>query len=207
MKYLYSDAVKENEKRLIGNNLRKLREGLGISAKEIPELLKTKGFEIKYSTYMGYENNNSIPNADVFLALCDIFCVHDVLRSFGYGNSIFPSFDSSALFAVPYFNLIEDFCESRTVDSKAVFDYFFDPIKKSSLDCIFREGKPRKSDEVAVAKILNMNSHEEIYRWGERKGIWDPSLSFAQLSDDEKDFLLAYRQKKKERANSISSAG
>ena len=213
MKNLYSDALKEIQEKekihKIGSRLRSLREKVGISAKDVPDLLKSRGFEIKYSTYMGYENNNSIPNADVFLALCEIFQVHDVLRSFGYGEDMFPSFCSSSLMDVPYFNLIEDYCnEMKGINSsKIVFDYFFSPDSDADIGSIFVKGKPCLKDEIEVAKLLGVQSHAVIYLWGENKGIWNPPLYFSILSEEEKKWILTSRRIDSEKKENKSSAG
>ncbi len=70
--------------KILGYKIRCLREDCGISARKMPELLAARGFNIKYPTYMGYESGNSTPNADLFLALCDIFGVKDILKTFGF---------------------------------------------------------------------------------------------------------------------------
>ena len=75
----------------LGGIIKSLRESRGISAKEMPRLLSAHGFNIKYPTYMGYESGNSTPNADLFLALCDIFQVDNILSTFGFGDGPAPA--------------------------------------------------------------------------------------------------------------------
>ena len=75
----------------LGSKIRSIRESCGISARQMPELLAARGFNIKYPTYMGYESGNSTPNADLFLALCDIFGVKDILKTFGFGDAASPA--------------------------------------------------------------------------------------------------------------------
>ena len=72
------------ESKALGSTIRALREKKGISGKEMPNLLAAHGYVIKYPTYMGYESGNSMPNADLFLAICDIFGVKDILDTFGF---------------------------------------------------------------------------------------------------------------------------
>ena len=192
----------KHTKKEIGSVIKGLRLSRGQTQSDLADYLDTT-----QQTVARWESGESQPDLDTFFHILDMYQVHDVLHTFGYGGSIFPSYDSSVLFAVPYFKLIEEFCERFQKDSKAVFDYFFLTNSKESIEAIFVNGKPKLPDENAVAKLLNVRSHEVIYLWGEKEGIWDPSLMFAQLSADEKAMVLAFRQNKKEVEKTVFSAG
>ncbi len=64
--------------------LKQLREERKLTAKEAVEKLKAYGFDISEKTLYGYENGVRMPNSDIFMALCDIYQVHDILAYFGY---------------------------------------------------------------------------------------------------------------------------
>lgn len=77
-----------------GSLLRACREKCRIAARDVPSILERRGVKLSYSTYMGYESGNSMPNADLFLLLCDIYHVQDILSTFGYSD---PSASPAAL--------------------------------------------------------------------------------------------------------------
>lgn len=192
----------KHTKKEIGSVIKSLRLSRSQTQSDLADFLNTT-----QQTVARWESGESQPDLDTFFHILDMYQVHDVLHTFGYGDYIFPSYDSSVLFAVPYFKLIEEFCEKFKKDSRPVFDYFFSSDTSANIEAIFVNGKPKLPDEIAVAKILKVSSHEQIYRWGERERVWDPSLMFAQLTDDEKAIILAYRQKKRELSKPESSAG
>lgn len=183
-----------------GQTLRALRESRKISAQDIVELLSARGIGIKYPTYMGYENGNSMPNADMFLAICDILQISDVLHTFGYGASMYPSFDSKFLRGHPYFHLVDEYCMSLGIDSTPVFDYFFSDNHQGNPMYIFSKGQPNLPDDNAVAKILSLSSPHALYSWGEINGLWSPDL---KLTQEERRFILDHR----ELSSKESSAG
>lgn len=53
--------------------LKQLRKTSGYVAKDVREKLTHYGIEISEKTLYGYESGLSMPNADVFVALCDIY--------------------------------------------------------------------------------------------------------------------------------------
>lgn len=72
----------------IGLILKKLRLESKLNWLEITTTMKEKyNIDIAQSTIYGYENNHRIPNADVFLALCQVYKCDDVLYEFGLTES------------------------------------------------------------------------------------------------------------------------
>lgn len=57
----------------IASELKSLRVSLGCPAKHVTEMLKTYGFNISEKTLYGYESGLSMPNADIFIALCKVY--------------------------------------------------------------------------------------------------------------------------------------
>lgn len=79
------DITMKNKENNIGITLKKLRVNSKKNWHYITSKLKEQfSLDIAQSTIYGYENGHSIPNADVFLALCQIYNCQDVLYEFGY---------------------------------------------------------------------------------------------------------------------------
>lgn len=57
----------------ISAGLKQLRKSLGYTAKYVTEMLKRYGIEISEKTLYGYESGISMPNADIFIALCIVY--------------------------------------------------------------------------------------------------------------------------------------
>lgn len=66
----------------IGNILKQHRKTAGLSVEEVINRLKEYGIDIKSKTLYGYENNISMPNADVFIALCKIYNCYGIMDFF-----------------------------------------------------------------------------------------------------------------------------
>lgn len=67
--------------------LRRLRLNSGLSADEVVDMLRYRGIEINSKTLYGYEQGVSTPRVNTFIALCDIYKVHDIMAEFGYGST------------------------------------------------------------------------------------------------------------------------
>lgn len=72
--------------RQLGEVLREYRSKAGLSVKEISELLIQNGFKASEKTVYSWENNNSRPNPDAFLFLCEKYKINNVLDTFGYAT-------------------------------------------------------------------------------------------------------------------------
>lgn len=57
----------------IADMLKQYRKTSGLSVKEVIELLEKSDIHISYKTLYGYESGISMPNADIFVALCRIY--------------------------------------------------------------------------------------------------------------------------------------
>jgi len=70
------------ETNTIGSILKQHRKTSGLSADYVINSLKEYGIDIKSKTLYGYENDISMPNADVFIALCKIYKCYGVMDFF-----------------------------------------------------------------------------------------------------------------------------
>lgn len=61
----------------IASILKQLRKSAHLSAKQASSQLKQYGIDIASKTIYGYESGISMPNADVFVALCQIYHCDD----------------------------------------------------------------------------------------------------------------------------------
>lgn len=66
----------------IGIKLKKLRENNGLTGKEAVEKLKKLGIDISAKTLYGYESGRNSANADMFLALCQIYKCQNIMEIF-----------------------------------------------------------------------------------------------------------------------------
>ncbi len=66
----------------IGDTLKKLREGNGMTRKEAADKLKDLGIDISDKTLYGYESGRNSANADMFLALCKIYKCNNIMGTF-----------------------------------------------------------------------------------------------------------------------------
>lgn len=67
----------------IGIKLKELRKRNGFSVNEIANKLKEYDCEFSPKTVYGWENGHTQPDADVLIALCDIYNVDDIINEFG----------------------------------------------------------------------------------------------------------------------------
>lgn len=66
----------------IGEKLKKLRENNNMTRKEAANKLKLLGIDISDKTLYGYESGRSSANADMFLALCEIYNCKNIMETF-----------------------------------------------------------------------------------------------------------------------------
>lgn len=66
----------------IGAKLKELRTVQKLGAKDVCVALAEKGFDVAPKTLYGYEAETRMPNADLFLALCEIYGCYNILETF-----------------------------------------------------------------------------------------------------------------------------
>lgn len=117
----------------IGRNLKRLRKERDLSVPTVVELLQERGFEIKVKTFYAYEAGSSVPNADLFLSLCDIYQVTNVMREFEYGDTIMPNISSALLFCIPLINDVYDYAINHKYDVLPLLNFISDDNNKAIL--------------------------------------------------------------------------
>lgn len=71
----------------IASTLKAARVACGYSVEKVTKLLKENNdILIRPKTLYGYESGYSVPSVNVFLALCNIYGMKDILNEFGYSN-------------------------------------------------------------------------------------------------------------------------
>ena len=91
--------------------LKQLRKTSGLSANEVVSQLKKYGVEISSKTLYGYENDASMPNANVFVALCRIYKCDNPMNVFGS-----PSMSSSEVEHIKKYRSLDSYGQ-ETVDT------------------------------------------------------------------------------------------
>ena len=66
----------------IGDTLKKLRENNNMTRKEAADKLRDLGIDISDKTLYGYESGRNSANADMFLALCQIYKCKNIMETF-----------------------------------------------------------------------------------------------------------------------------
>lgn len=70
----------------IGKTLKEYRNAAKISVQRISDILTDKGFKASASTIYSWENGNSQPTPGALLAMCEVYGIEDVLKTFGYNS-------------------------------------------------------------------------------------------------------------------------
>lgn len=77
--------MKNNSISLILKQQRNLH---GMTPEQVVAELAKRGFSISVKALYAYESGTNLPKVPVFLALCDIYEIHDIMSSFGYNVSL-----------------------------------------------------------------------------------------------------------------------
>ena len=64
--------------------LKQKRNLLGLTPDQVVSQLEEKGYSISTKALYAYEAGTNLPKVPVFMALCDIYEIRDVMGSFGY---------------------------------------------------------------------------------------------------------------------------
>ena len=68
----------------LGEVLKELRKKKNLTAKNVSDRLKDMGYSISDKTLSGYETGIRMPNANVFMALCQIYDCRNILEMFSF---------------------------------------------------------------------------------------------------------------------------
>lgn len=81
---------------LIPARLKSAREKEALTVEQVVTMLSSRGYSISAKTLYGYENGVSSPKISIFMALCEIYGISDLLGEFGYNQPSPPTLRLSA---------------------------------------------------------------------------------------------------------------
>ena len=70
----------------IGNTLRESRINAKMSVKQISDILTEQGYKASEKTIYSWESDNSKPDIEILMKLCDLYGIRDILKTFGYNG-------------------------------------------------------------------------------------------------------------------------
>lgn len=73
-------------KEAISLKLKELRRKNKLTIEEVKHLLEERNINVAIKTIYGWESGQRLPNPDIFLNLCDIYDVNDILQEFEVVN-------------------------------------------------------------------------------------------------------------------------
>ena len=68
--------------------LKQYRNSIGYTPEKVVSLLAERGINISTKALYAYESGTNLPKVPVFLTLCDIYQIRDIMGSFGYTASL-----------------------------------------------------------------------------------------------------------------------
>lgn len=72
----------------ISTILKQERNSHGMTPEQVVAQLNDRGFSISTKALYAYESGTNLPKVPIFLALCDIYNIRDIMGSFGYTTSL-----------------------------------------------------------------------------------------------------------------------
>ena len=103
----------------IGNTLRESRINAKMSVKQISDILTEQGYKASEKTIYSWESDNSKPDIEILMKLCDLYGIRDILKTFGYNGY---KEDGSIQLNMKEHEIIESY-RSLTPSSKNHIDY------------------------------------------------------------------------------------
>lgn len=118
----------------IASTLKAARAACGYSVEKVTKLLKEyNNILVRPKTVYGYESGYSVPSVNVFLALCNIYGMRDILNEFGYSNQ-----------------------PERTIPAQRTI-----PLDRHEVEVISSYRKQTKAIQDAVDRVLSVPTREE----------------------------------------------
>ena len=133
----------------IGEKLKKLRETNCMTRKESADKLKELGIDISDKTLYGYESGRNSPNADMFLALCQIYKCNNVMETFS--DSV-----DDILFTNEEWGIVEKyrFISDHSPEGKETVDYILNREFKIA-QTLQENNAATVSDTAAPIRLIN----------------------------------------------------
>lgn len=151
----------------IGEKLKRLRENNGMTRKDAADKLKELGIDISDKTLYGYESGRNSANADMFLALCQIYRCNNIMETFS--DSV-----SDVLFTNKEWTVIEKY-RDLDVHGRDMVDTVLDKEwKRSKAEAERKASKPISIIEARANKDLEADAANQ-----------DPNATPEQTSFDD----------------------
>ncbi|WP_290773342.1 helix-turn-helix transcriptional regulator [Anaerofustis sp.] len=71
-------------KKQMSFKLKELRRNNKLTIEDVRIMLEKRNFKVASKTIYGWESGQRLPYPDIFLTLCDIYQVNDILETFGF---------------------------------------------------------------------------------------------------------------------------
>ena len=156
--------------------LKERRNELGYTPDQVINLLSEKGHSISTKALYAYESGTNMPKLGVFFSLCEIYKIHDVMKSFGYSQEVRISMSSEEW----PFDYYEDFFNATLLEKVYLlvergvpsFEGYQDRMTQREVNGLsFAENemisKFRRLDQRGRAAVLNTLEHEYSSLLGE----------------------------------------
>lgn len=146
-------------KQSLGETLKELRKSRSLTAKDVSTILKDMGYSISDKTLSGYENGIRMPNADVFMALCQIYKCKNILEMFSFVEADYSIPTDEEWIIIEHYRKLNQ-------HGKEIVDFVLSKEYENSIS----------TSEIKEAKVYNMypeqsNNHLEILAAHERTDI------------------------------------
>lgn len=135
----------------IASRLKELREKNGLTRKEVADKLRAFGIDISDKTLYGYESGRNSANADMFLALCQIYKCNNIMDAFSdtVDDVLFTNAEWEHL---EKYRFISEKDNNGKILIDSTMEYLYDRIK-SSQDQIARIAELEASQEQSATII------------------------------------------------------
>lgn len=149
----------------IGVNLKRLRIKSELNAADVTELLANPdhgNHTISQKTLYGYESGLSMPNADVFLELCKIYNVRNIIKEFGFGEPFLPDIDGKFLLSIPCIAAVYEYCSDHKKDFEEFTKYLLADENEGFLARILAGKGLAYPLQIAIENVCKANVDEVL---------------------------------------------
>lgn len=192
--------------------LRQRREQLGFSINDVIDMLSERSIELSAKALYGYENGVGTPKVTTFIALCDIYGIHDVLGSFGYDRhpslvtcenewdaSLYNDFFNASLLDKIYI-LLKNGIPSFSGYEEKLDSCFSDNAQAAYFDKLFSICKNFNETQQKMALIaldeISRNHQPHFSQDGLDQKALEFARQFSDLPEDVKSWLISSMQNK-----------
>lgn len=132
------------ENKSIAGTLKAARAACGYTVEKVTKLLmENNSISVRPKTLYGYESGYSVPSVNVFLALCNIYGMRDILTEFGYADQ-----------------------PQRTIPAQRII-----PLDKHEVEVISSYRKQPAAIQDAVDRVLSVPTREEELQRAKKNSV------------------------------------